>query len=281
MKYNPFDHLDEIITHLIKNLVWLPIAAIVPMIVAIGKNIIEIIKIPDGSFFTWTNVLILLSILILIALCLFLKISVVNKIQKQQEEIDKSKENALSSDFRAKSMEAELCFENREKITSRITYNMVALKNSITEIVRPITWTGSSYIGTTIEETNDDYTLIDSTRKISPHRIKILFNNEKNNGDFIKFTTVTSVEDGNHEMSPHYSFMVKYQIDELVLHVVAPPNLIKKVTKSVYADTAKVIQVEKPTAISKENVANLVRYTYKIKNPTFLYNYFIEWEFTN
>lgn len=158
---------------------------------------------------------------------------------------------------------------------------MNVLSNGISEVKRNITWTGSEYIQTTISNTNGDYSLVDSNRKFSPHTIKILFNSEKNNGDFVRFTTNTKVLDTKHEMAPHYSFMVKYQIDELVLHIVAPANLIKNVKKAVYADVAKEIMVEKPTILPCENVGNLVRYTYRIPTPTFLYNYFIEWEFTD
>lgn len=270
MKYKLLDHKDEIITHLIKNLIWTPIAAILPMSIALVKSIFDTVKSQENKFFTSTNILIVLSILLLIGLFFFLKMS-----------IEETKEKALSSKFRAELMDAELTFDTREKITSKLTYNMTALVNNITEIERLITWTGSKYIKTSIEDTNGDYSLVDSNRKISPHPIKISFNPEKNSGDFVKFTTVTSVEDGDKEMSPHYSFMVKYQIDKLVLHVVAPRGLIKNVKKAVYADTGREIIVEKPSSIRSENVGNLVRYTYEIENPTFLYNYFIEWEFTN
>lgn len=194
----------------------------------------------------------------------------------------KTQNDVLFSKFRAKTMEAELCFEDRETLVSKVTYKMNVLStNPVSSIERSITWTGSEYVKTTISNMNGDYSIVDSNRKYSPHIIKILFNSEKSNGDFVRFSTNTRVLDTNHEMTPHYSFMVKYQIDELILHVVAPENLIMNVKTAVYADVAKEIVVERPKMIKGEAKGNIVRYTYKIPTPTFLYNYFIEWEFTN
>lgn len=271
--YKISKYKDEIITYVIKNLIWAPIAAIIPIGFALWKNILLNIK-KSEKFFTTTNILIILSITIMVILFILLKIN-------NNPNIYNGKNDLLFSKFRAKKMEAELYFENRENLTSKVTYQMNVLSNGVSEIKRSITWTGSEYISTTIENTNEDYSLFDSNRKFSPHIIKILFNSEKNRGDFVRFTTNTRVSDKNHEMTPHYSFMVKYQIDELILHIVVPKNLVKNVKKAIYADVAREILIEKPTIIIGETIGNFVRYTYKVENPTFLYNYFIEWEFTN
>lgn len=270
--YKMSEHKDEIVTHIIKNLIWAPIAAIIPIVFALIKNILADIK-ESKNILTITNILIIVSIVIMVFLFIFLRRLVSNN--------DNGKNDLLFSEFRAKTMEAELSFTNRENLMSKITYKMNVLSNGVSEMKRSITWTGSEYIKTTLSNTNGDYSLVDSNRKFSPHTIKILFNSEKNSGDFVRFTTNTKVLDTNHEMSPNYSFMVKYQIDELILHVVAPENLIKNVKKAVYADVAKEIVIEKPTDLQGENIGNLVRYTYRVPTPSFLYNYFIEWEFTN
>ena len=77
-----------------------------------------------------------------------------------------------------------------------------------------------------------------------------------------------------------YAYTVTYQIEELVLRLSAPKGLIKDVKKAVYADRRREIIVEKPTKINKKIVGDLEEYTFVYKNPTLLYNYFIEWRFT-
>lgn len=281
MKYKLSEHKDEIITHIIKNSIWALIVTIIPMIIALTKSISKDIN-ENKAFLSSESLWIILSIVVMIIIYLLLKIFLLDRYLSQKEELHKTKNDLLFSKFRAKTMEAELYFENRETLNSKITYKMNVLStNPINKIERTITWTGSEYVETTISNSNGDYSIIDSKRKFSPHIIKILFNSEKSNGDFVRFSTNTKVLDTNHEMSPHYSFMVKYQIDELVLHVVAPINLITNVNKAVYADVAKEIVVEKPKKIQGEIIGNFIRYTYRIPTPTFLYNYFIEWEFTN
>ncbi len=178
-------------------------------------------------------------------------------------------------------MEAELVFNDRVNIESKLTYDMEVLKDGISKIQREIIWSGTKYNGTQLLEAPRGYTISDSKRKQSPYLHTVYFNEEKKPGDSVNFVTSTSISDDGEEMSPVYSFMVKYQIDELVLHVVAPPGLITNVKKAAYADRGREINVIKPATITKENIGNLVRYTYSIKNPTILYNYFIEWEFTN
>lgn len=269
--YKISEHKEEIITHLIQNLIWMPITAVIPIFLALTKNILSN-EFSSKNIFSSTNILILCSMAIIIISYSFIKKSTINK-QEQNHDL-------LFSKFRANSMVAELSFENREKLTSKITYEMNVLSN-ISEIKRTITWTGSQYVGTTLSNENGNYSLVDSKRDFSPHEIKILLNSEKKNGDFVRFTTETNVLDTNHEMSPHYSFMVKYQIDELILHVVAPAHLLKNVKRAIYADVAKEIPIGEAYSLAGENIGNLVRYTYRIPNPTFLYNYFIEWEFTN
>lgn len=264
------EHKDEIITSIVKNFIWGIIATCASLLTLVLKNVF--IYISKGILSAFDIVTIILLIFALICL------SIEQKSLKPQ---DKSYE--LFKQFHAKEMEAELYFESRESLLSRITYQLtVSSPNPIDSIHRSLTWTGNQYNGTTLIDTNGNYTIEDSVRKASPYEFVINFNEAKTNGSFIKFTTETSVSDDDHDMNPHYSFMIKYQIDRLTLHITVPTklNLIKNVRASVYADVAREIIVKQPTTVIGERVGSFTRYTYTFESPTFLHNYFLEWDFT-
>lgn len=283
--YNIVDHKDEIITHILKNLIWFPIATLIPLV----YNLIELLRenlTGQSQYITFLNALIAVSVLlsiVSIALCIhMLKKSDERKKERQKKEKANNAYDELSCDYRFSSIIAELTFDDdRKHVTSTIGYKMTVLAESVTELKRDIIWSGSKYNGTKIIYKNGDYELIDSDRDHSPYPYTIIFNSEKKRGDIIEFKTETSVADENLDMIPQYSFMVKYQIDKLIIRVIAPKNMIKNVKKSIYADRAKEICIATPKTITEDRVRDLVRYTYEITNPTLLYNYFIEWEFTD
>ncbi len=281
-KYNISDHKDEIITDIIKNLIWVPIAAIIPL----GNKLINILysNITDESkYITFSNILIIICML-LSAFSIIFCINIFKKYNKDltKTESEKNSTDEALFDFRFSSIVAEFTFDDdRRNITSTIDYKMTVLSESVTELKRNLIWSGSEYNGTKLIYMNGDYELVDSDRKHSPYPYTILFNSEKKRGDIIELKTETTVKDGNLDMIPMYSFMAKYQIDTLIIRVIAPKGMIKNVKKSIYADRAKEIVVKKPECINGESIRNLVRYSYKIENPTLFYNYFIEWEFTN
>lgn len=280
-KYNIKEHKDEIITSIIKNLIWAPIAALIP----IGYNLINTLylNIKNGSdLFTVSNILIAICLLLSVtSIIICIKLSCKYR-KKSSSEDPSSIQDSISSDFRFSTIVAELIFDdNRINITSTIDYNMTVLAESVTELKRDLIWSGAKYKGTKLVEMNGAYDLIDSDRESSPFPYIIAFNTEKKRGDLITCKTETQVVDENYNMMPVYSFMVKYQIDKLVLRVIAPKGMIKNVKQAVYADRAKEIQVKQPVNIVPEYIRNLVRYTYEIDMPSLLYNYFIEWEFTN
>lgn len=280
-KYNLNEHKDEIITHIIKNLIWFPIAATIPLVIKL-INILNVNIKNKSEYITFSNILIMFSILLSITSIIISFSILKNKEKHASKEISSGEKEELSFDYRFSSIIAELTFDdNRKNITSTVDYKMTVLAESVKELKREIIWSGSKYNGTKITRKNGDYELIDSDRTNSPYPYSIVFDSEKKRGDKIEFTTETHVIDEDLEMMPHYSFMAKYQIDKLVIKVVAPNNIIKNVKKSVYADRAKEICIEHPKKIEADPVRDLVRYTFEISNPTLLYNYFIEWEFTN
>lgn len=268
MRWKFKEHRDEIITYIVKNSIWGIIGTFIPLFILSIKNVV--IDVSKGTLSYFDIITIVLLILAIIFLSIEQKI-----LQKTNNSVE------LFKQFHAKEMEAELFFENRESIISRISYKLtVSSPTPISKLHRSITWTGNKYNGTTLIDTNGNYVLNDSNRKASPYDFTIDFNEEKPNGSFIQFTTETRVSDDNHEMTPIYSFMVKYQIDKLILHVMAPLNLIENVRATVYADFARDIMVKQPIRINGKRTGNCIKYTFIFDSPTFLHNYFLEWEFT-
>lgn len=265
------EHKDEIITSIVKNSIWAIIATCASLLLLAIKNIIIYISKETLSYFDIITIILLIFALICLSI-------------KPKPLVPTDEPNELFKQFHAKEMEAELYFESRESLISRITYQLtVSSPTPIDSIHRSLTWTGNKYNGTTLIDTNGNYTIEDSDRKASPYEFVINFNELKTNGSFIRFTTETSVSDDDHDMNPHYSFMIKYQVDRLILRVSVPTNLnlIKNVKASVYADVAREIAVKKPIYIKGKRLGNMITYTYIFKSPTFLHNYFLEWDFTD
>lgn len=292
-KYKISEHVDEIKTNIISNICWYAISFLfgniclwIPLIKGIYDLIVKKTQhIPTYAFSLAGISIILLILLIVILIFLLAHSYSINNTAKQpsDEETETIDEHSdLSLDYKFRSIIAEMTFDdNRMDITSTIDYKMTVLSEEVTELKRQLIWSGSEYQGTKLIQMNGNYSIEDSTRTSSPYPYTIKFNDKKKRGDTIEFKTETSVVDGNLSMLPMYSFMVKYQIDVLVLQIIAPKGMLKNVQKVVYADSAREICVEHPTELCGENIRDLVRYTFKIKNPTLLYHYFIEWEFTN
>ena len=285
-KYNLADHKDEILTNIIKNLIWAPIAAIIPIIWKLLNTLYNKIASTAGIF-TWENILSIVAILVsfvtIIINIFSLKRKNLAETKKKDAEHIMDEENVIKNfepDYRVSSLTAEMTFNSRTEITSCIDCKMVVLAKSVTELNRDLIWSGSEYKGTKLVERNGPYEIIDSNRAQSPYPYTIVYNEEKKRGDKVEFKTETSVVDGKLDMSPVYSVMVKYQIDELIIRVVAPRNMLKHVNKVVYADRGRQIRVTVPEPAKKEDVGPYSSYTFAENNPTLLYNYFLEWEFT-
>ncbi|MCM1540201.1 MAG: hypothetical protein NC121_02960 [Blautia sp.] len=281
--YKISEHKDEIFTDIIKKLLWVPIAAIIPL----GAKLVNIIYkniTAESQYATFSNIL-MVSCVVLSVLSIIISVNMLHKnaqVAKKNKLIENNKNREISSDYRFSSIIAELTFDdNRKNITSTLDYNMTVLADNVTEFKRDLIWSGSKYNGTRILQKNDNrYEIEDSQRDHSPYPYIIKFNSEKKRGETISLKTETSVVDEKLDMIPEYSFMAKYQIDELILKIIAPEGMIKNVKQAVYADRAKSICIEPPRNMTSETVRNLVVFTYRILNPTLLYTYCIEWEFT-
>ncbi len=280
-KYNIRDHKDEIITHVIKNLVWIPIAASMPII----YHIAQMLLIQYSNMNNYTIILAIISLIISI-------ISIVLTIyQYRKNNYSKSQENDICenkncivpiNNFRITSVDCELCFENIERndITSTLSYDMIANSDGIEYFEKELIWTGETYINTDLIESNGNYKLelFDSNNSI--HKYRIYFSEPLKCQDRVTFKLVTKVSDSNLSMQPINSYTVKHQIDNLIIRVVAPPNCIKNVKRSMYADMTRQLPIGESTNIQKKTIARKECYETTFPTPTISHRCFVEWEFT-
>ena len=111
----------------------------------------------------------------------------------------------------------------------------------------------------------------------------MLFGRKLEARDHIKFTLKTSVEDMMHSMEPFYVYIVKHQIKRLTVRVVLSKGCSKRMnnfSSIAYWDTARQMRIKLPQKIKKRVIGGNDTYEIVINNPTLLYRYGIEWEFT-
>ncbi len=276
--YQISEHKDEIITSIVKNLVWLPIAATIPLIWKLIQLLFKNTSL--NNIFTFSNILAVVAIAISIA-----TVVIVIKLKKGKPETPKKEDlDPLKpiTDLRINKLEAEFHIKSSDKIISTLDYNITANIDGLQHFIKPILWTGDKYNGTKlIEKDSPCYTLHDKGVNDGYHICEVNFNKEIKCQDKIRFKLQTEVSDTNCKMQPFYGYTVKHQIDKLILRVVIEPNKIHNVRKSICWDWERQMAVETPKLLSKKIIGDNEVYEVEIPNPTLLYKYFIEWEFTN
>lgn len=284
--YKISEHKDEIITHIIKNIIWLPIVSLVPIFLSFVGNVIK----NGNNIDTFTIIALSVSVIMsIISLMVSLKIKKqnFNGSYNEEETVESCAEvsNNLKitpiTNVRIKSVDTELNFESRTSIVSTLTYNMVANEDDVKYFEKELIWSGKEYNGTKLIDKDGNYELelFDSNDSIHKYRVNFLDN--KYCQDKIYFKLETKVGDSTCTMQPISSYMVKHQIDSLTIRVVVPPNLIKNVKSSIYADISRQIPIGKSINVPKKIIARKEFYEITIPNPTMLYRYFLEWEFIN
>lgn len=281
-KYNINEHKDEIITDLIKKLIWVPIAAIAPVVYKIIQTLLEQYNNVDRRIFILVALSFMLSVTSIVITVLLYRKN--NKVKTQDDkDNDENQNNVLPiNNFHIQSVDCELCFENKERtnITCTLSYNMVAISDGVEYFEKELIWTGKTYISTELVEANGDYKLqlFDSNDAI--HKYRIYFQEPLKSQDQVSFKLITKVSDDNLSMQPINSYTVKHQIDNLILRVVCKPKCIKNVKRAIYTDISRQLPVGKPSAIAKKMIAGNECYETVFANPTISYRHFIEWEFT-
>ncbi len=270
-KYKFSDHKDEIITDIIKKLVWVPIAAMIPLawklITVLYNNIVS------QNFLNFSNILAIIAIgLAIVAILIACNL-------RKSERKDEKKIEPLT-DFRINSLIAELHIKGDGKLTSTLDYDMVANRDNIECFKKNFIWTGDKYEGTKLVSSNStQYKLEDISGNDTFHKYKVVFNKDIKCQDKIQFKLKTFLSTEKWNMEPFYGFSVKHQIDKLTLRVVAEPGIICNVKKSIYWDWVRSINVGEPEPVFVKTIGGNDVYEIEVENPTLLYKYFLGWDF--
>ncbi|MBR1691865.1 MAG: hypothetical protein IJ711_03705, partial [Lachnospiraceae bacterium] len=180
-RYRISEHKDEIITHIIKNLIWLFVASIVSVLCTICTMLYKLIISGNVDYY----IIILTAISVLFSLCTFIFSYICKRGKANTEE-------ALPiPNFRIKKVECELLFEDRKNLVSSVTYEMIANKDDIEYFEKELMWTGKGYSGTVLKETNGDYQFEIDDSNDAMHKYRIKFRNQIKCQDVIKFTLET------------------------------------------------------------------------------------------
>lgn len=282
--YNIREHKDEIITHVIKNLVWFPIAAIIPIAYQIAKALLMQYNNINNHLVILVVISLIVSISSIVITIFFYRKSNHNKSQDVDENNNKSENNILPiNNFRITSVDCELCFEDTERkdITCTLSYDMVANSDGVEYFEKELIWTGTKYLNTELTEANGNYKLELFNSNDSIHKYRICFPEPLKCQDRVTFKLITKVSDDNLSMQPFNSYTVKHQINSLIIRVVALPNCIKNVKKSIYADMTRQLPIGNSSRINKKMIARQECYEASFPNPTISHRCFVEWEFTN
>lgn len=295
--YKLSEHKDEIITALINNIIWVPVTLLAPSAVKIAKTLVE--KILTNESFEISTLIDIFSIIgivfsIVVFICDYIfKYKKKNKKENPQDDSnsdsDSDQNNSNSvikglepiENFRIKSLDAEFFIKSEKEMISTLDYCLVAKKDGIEYFEKDFIWTGKECHGIElVDPSNSNYELVVTSKNNSYCTYRVLFNEEIKHQNELKFKLKTTVSDEGKTMMPYYAYTVKHQIDVLRLRVVVNRNSIRRVKHSVYLDALRELKVGESTEIKRKIVGNYDCYEISINNPTLLYRYFIEWEFT-
>ena len=186
----------------------------------------------------------------------------------------------ITSDYQVESAEFELYFRDRTHIINKTSTQIIALKDEVKELVYNMMWTGQTYKKSELISGADrGIKLIDSTRSSSPHKISIQFNRPLSRYNKEKIEFHTHVEDKDQLMLPFYSKVIKSQMDQMTIRVVAPVGLLKNVNYLITADQAREIILEKPKELPCKKIGEYEVYEQQVSKPELLHFYVISWSF--
>ena len=190
---------------------------------------------------------------------------VVAKEKKEQEA------EPIVSDIKYHTMDISFVYMSKDDIQTMRNIELEVTGEPINHIEKEIIWTGSSYVSTSLENTNSGFSIEDSTRRLSPYKYRVLFNRNIMKGERVAYSVKTVVSDTNEEMQPFFSHTVKNPTEKLVLTIKFPVNKIDCVEMQEYRDSGR--------ELTKQSMDNFDIYMYTIDNPKLLHTYCIQWKF--
>lgn len=278
--YDIKKHKDEIITSIIQNLIWIPVVAIVTIILNVIKslynNFTTANKLPEYIIILAIIAIILSAVSIFFCFSLYIK----NKKQQKTSSNNETIAPIITTNVRIENVSAELLFKTREDIESSLEYHLIANEDNVEYFEKEIIWTGKEYHDTELIEKDGNYEFKLLNNNETLHTYRVNFLDKIHISDQMNFKILTKVSDTDHSMLPINSYMVKHQINSLIIRVVTPKGLIKNVWGSVYIDLYRKIKVGNSVSVQKREIGHQEYYEITFPTPTITHRYCIEWEFT-
>lgn len=203
-----------------------------------------------------------------------IKVKKVVAKEKKEQEVE-----PIVSDIKYHTMDISFVYMSKDDIQTMRNIELEVTGEPINHIEKEIIWTGSSYVSTSLENTNSGFSIEDSTRRLSPYKYRVLFNRNIMKGERVAYSVKTVVSDTNEEMQPFFSHTVKNPTEKLALTIKFPVNKIDCVEMQEYRDSGREIKVENSIQLTKQSMDNFDIYMYTIDNPKLLHTYCIQWKF--
>lgn len=260
------------------NLIWSVIVGLPSILAYIGYVWHTVVQFSKSNnipprYFTVTTIVIVLCILLLALYTIYF-------VQQWRSKKRRPVFPALTFDYKITDAEYELFFRDRNHIVQTQSANIISLKDNLASIDHNMAWTGQTYIQSALTSRCIGMTLTDTTRKTSPFRVSINFNQPLVCGQKVFYEFQTTVEDPTCSMIPHLTKVIKCQTEKMTIKVTAPAGMLKNVRTCVYADDMRDIKLREPTAISSKRVGDYDLFEWPIKDLELLRYYSLEWDFS-
>lgn len=183
-------------------------------------------------------------------------------------------------DIEYNSVQIDFEFINsRSEIECYRAVDATILADELQNLTKKIIWTGSSYDGTElVDSESDDDIFLEQTKDTLPYTY--IINAKRTKNEKLRYKVLTKAKDEKSVMAPYLAHMVKNKTSNLKLMVSykGKDDLFKNARLNIYADLNMETLVEsRELEIITEEERRYINYD--IKNPNVNYTYAICWEF--
>ncbi|MCL1790079.1 MAG: hypothetical protein FWG40_01775 [Peptococcaceae bacterium] len=202
-------------------------------------------------------------------------------LYKKLQKIYKKYEFKFRHEFKFELFESELNFPiGGDYLTQNIRFKYRVLCDKLNSIPHCFVWTGGDIKDVQLDKETQEqgYTLDPSRLNEKLSVVKINFPETQYRDDTGEIRLILEFERG--DMKPCLSKRIFFQMDELILRVRAPKDLMKNVTPYGFTSLEnKEIRLEDGKLTKKDTHPEIIEYELKEDDPILLYSYEIRWSF--
>jgi hypothetical protein len=184
----------------------------------------------------------------------------------------------INYDFRTDNIEAELEFVTRERVLYRVKYRIKA-KREVKEFIGRTIWTGSSLGHPAFYHNPSGHTVEDIKEQELGSSCKVTFASPLKKGETTEFGIVYECGDEAHIMNPHLGFKIKWPTSRLFLRILTRGELIRNVTRCVFATEDNDFPLTRSVPIAQKTVGEYAIYEGEYKKPILFHTYRFDWKF--